>query len=96
MQLFFSPLAEQDLAAIADYIATDNPSKALDFIRQLRERCLMLELQPESGIARAELGVAIRSLLFGNYLIFYTLQPNQVRIERIIHGARDYRRLLRP
>ena len=32
MRLFFAPLAEQDLESIADYIAADNPRRAVTFI----------------------------------------------------------------
>ena len=36
MRLNFTPMAEQDLEAIADYIAADNPGRALSFVRELR------------------------------------------------------------
>ncbi|MEZ5606824.1 MAG: type II toxin-antitoxin system RelE/ParE family toxin [Burkholderiaceae bacterium] len=36
MRLAFTPLAEQDLEAISDYIAVDNPVRALSFVRDLR------------------------------------------------------------
>ncbi|MGP1276409.1 MAG: type II toxin-antitoxin system RelE/ParE family toxin, partial [Caulobacterales bacterium] len=33
----FSPAAERDLEEIADYIAQDNPRRALSFIAELRQ-----------------------------------------------------------
>ncbi len=39
MQCVFSPLAELDLEEIGDYIARDNPSRAVSFIREIREQC---------------------------------------------------------
>jgi len=39
MNCFFSTLAEVDLEEIADYIARDNPQRALSFIHEIRERC---------------------------------------------------------
>lgn len=36
MRLLFAPLAEQDLESIADYIAADNPRRAVSFIEELR------------------------------------------------------------
>ena len=36
MRLLITPLAEQDLETIADYIANDNPARALSFVRELR------------------------------------------------------------
>jgi len=39
MKVVFSPRAEQDLEQIAETIAADNPRRALQFIRELREFC---------------------------------------------------------
>lgn len=46
MRLAFTPLAEQDLEAIADYIAADNPVRALSFVRELRTQCQRITLNP--------------------------------------------------
>jgi plasmid stabilization system protein ParE len=35
--LRFSPAAERDLEEIADYIAQDNPQRALSFVVELRQ-----------------------------------------------------------
>ncbi len=35
MKLGLSPLAEQDLEAIGDYIAQDNPIRAISFMEEL-------------------------------------------------------------
>ena len=39
MRLFVTPLAEQDLEEIGDYIAQDNPKRAVSFIMELHEQC---------------------------------------------------------
>ena len=39
MGLGFTPLAERDLVAIADYIPIDNPRRAVSFARELRQQC---------------------------------------------------------
>jgi toxin ParE1/3/4 len=36
MRVVISPLAERDLEAIGDYIAEDNPARALSFVAELR------------------------------------------------------------
>ena len=46
MRLAFTPLAGQDLEAIADYIAADNPVRALSFVRELRTQCQRITLNP--------------------------------------------------
>ncbi len=37
----------QDLETIVDYIARDNPLRAISFLRELREKCLGLVDLPE-------------------------------------------------
>jgi toxin ParE1/3/4 len=78
-----SPLAEQDIEAIGDYIAQenyiaqDNPHRALTFIAELRSQCAKLSASPQACRLRPELGESIRSYAFGNYVIF------------VLHGAMD-------
>jgi toxin ParE1/3/4 len=46
MRLTLTPLAEQDLEAIGDYIAADNPTRAVSFIRELRAQCQRIAANP--------------------------------------------------
>ena len=89
MRLAFSPLAERDLEAIADYIAANNPTRALSFIRELRTMCSQLAQHPQGYRLRPELGEGIRSCAHGRYVIFFEIAPGGVAIVRILHGARD-------
>ena len=89
MRLAFTPLAEQDLEAIADYIAADNPARALSFVRELRAQCQRITLNPPGYRLRPELGDGIRSCAHGHYVIFFESDPDAVLIVRILHGARD-------
>ncbi|MBS0508836.1 MAG: type II toxin-antitoxin system RelE/ParE family toxin [Proteobacteria bacterium] len=89
MRLVFTPLAEQDLEAIADYIAADNPVRAVSFVRELRVQCQRITLNPPGYRQRPELGDGIRSCAHGHYVIFFEAQPDAVVIVRILHGARD-------
>jgi toxin ParE1/3/4 len=89
----FSRLAEADLEAIGDYIANDNPRRALSFVRELRSRCQAIGGHPRAAPLRPELGRGVRMVVFGAYLIFYRHRPDRVVIERVLHGARDLRGL---
>ena len=91
MRLAFTPLAEQDLEAIADYIAADNPTRALSFVRELRAQCQRITLNPPGYRLRSELGDGIRSCAHGHYVIFFESESDSdaVLILRILHGARD-------
>jgi toxin ParE1/3/4 len=88
-RLEFSPEAEADLSDIATYIARDNPGRAHSFVGELEGRCSDLLGFPQSGQARPELGPGLRSKPHGRDIIFYTPDAETVRIERILHGARD-------
>ena len=95
MILEFSDEAEQDLEQIADYIARDNPRRALSFILELRTRCEEL-LDTPNGFAivpRYE-RYGIRRRVHGNYLIFYRVETAKVVIVHILHGATDYGAIL--
>ncbi|MBK5963225.1 plasmid stabilization protein [Thiocystis minor] len=89
MRCTFSPLAVTDLEEIADYIARDNPRRALSFIRELRERCERLVSFPEVARLRPEISESIRLVPYGRYVVCYRLQPGEIRIERIVQGGRN-------
>ena len=88
-RLAFSPAAEADLLDIVAYIASDNPARARSFVAEIEARCVGLRDFPESGRARPELAPGLRSCPHGRYVIFYTPGADAVRIERVLHGARD-------
>ena len=89
MLLQFSPVAEDDLEALADYIAQDSPGNAVRFIDDLRMQCQRLLKAPMAYVARPELGDGLRSCAYGRYVIFFRPTAKLVRVERILHGARD-------
>ena len=89
MSLQFSPAAENDLEAIADYVAQDSPANAVRFIDDLRIQCQRLLKAPMAYVARPELGKGLRSCAYGRYVIFFRPTAKLVRIERILHSARD-------
>jgi toxin ParE1/3/4 len=39
MRAHFTPQAEIDLEEIGDYVALDNPKRAVSFIREIRQHC---------------------------------------------------------
>ncbi len=89
MRLEFSPAADADLAGIASFIARDNVPRALTFVDELQASCERLLEYPQSGTPRSEIREGLRSKPHGSYVIFYDVEPQVVRIQRILHGARD-------
>ena len=89
MKCEFSQKAVSDLEEIGDYIARDNYKKALDFVEEIRKCCFAITNSPNAAPLRENLGIDIRMLSFGRYLIFYTIQNDRIRIERVLHSARN-------
>ena len=54
MGVLFTPLAETDLEDIGDYIAQDNPTRALSFIQEMRAQCQKIGKSPLAYRARPE------------------------------------------
>jgi toxin ParE1/3/4 len=95
MILDFSEEAENDLEQIADYIASDNPRRALTFIRDLRSKCEDLVDSPNGFplVPRYE-HHGVRRRVHGNYLIFYRVEKAKVIIIHVLHGATNYGAIL--
>lgn len=89
LEVIRSPRAQADIDEIAFYIGLDNESAMHRWLEKLEEAFELLGSLPNSGTARPELAVELRSFPIGSYLIFYRVAPQAVRIVRIIHGARD-------
>jgi toxin ParE1/3/4 len=97
MPVGFSPAALSDLETIGDYIHADNPKAALNFVFALKARCESIGHAPRSGRQRPELSQdGLRSIVFRRYVIFYTTDGINVRIDRVLHGARDTEALFDP
>jgi len=87
-RLVFSPRASADLEEIGDYIARENPARAISFVEELREHCGAILVAPASYAPREELGAGVRMAIHGRYLILFRANVDVVRRERIRHSAR--------
>ncbi len=88
MQLVISPDAKLDLQGIWNHIAADNVAAAIRFQDRLAARFDLICTSPESGEERLDLAAGIRQAIVGQYVIFYRVTQNAVRVLRILHGAR--------
>lgn len=95
-RLLLSPRAARDLEEIAETIARDNPGRAAIFVAALEAKCQAVAAAPASYPARPDLAPGLRMAVHGRYLVlFRELQDeNAVRVERVLHGARNLLRLV--
>ncbi len=83
-----------DLEEIGDYIALEDPRRAELSVDQLKAHCHRLASMPRSYPARDDIWPGLRMAVHGRYLILFRDLAEEVRIERILHGARDLQGLL--
>jgi toxin ParE1/3/4 len=97
MKLVITAAAEADLRQIGDWIAHDSRANALAFTDDLRDRCKRLVDTPLGFplLQRFE-QAGIRRRAYRGYLILYRIRADTIEVLHIIHGARDYQRLLGP
>ena len=89
MQLQLSRFIEGDLDGIADYIAQDNPNRAVTFIQEIRTKFRDIQRNPLVYQLRPDIGEEARMSTIGNYAILFRVVGELVRIERVVYGARD-------
>lgn len=95
MQVRLSNAAERELEDIGNFIANDNPLRAVSFVQELVERCHGLaDHSKRYPVITTWRGLQIRRCPYRYYLIFYVLDERGLEIAHIIHGSRDYLTLL--
>jgi toxin ParE1/3/4 len=89
MKVRFSEQALRDLEGIADFIAQDNPRRAVSFVTEIHQACSRLVDAPRGHPLIEHPSGDIRRAVYKPYSIFYMLDGEDVLIDRILHGARD-------
>ena len=89
MRIEFSRFIEGDLEAIADYIAQDNPARAVTFIREIRTKIRGVARHPQLYRLRPEVGEEARIAVIGRYILLFRIVGKSVRFERVVFGGRD-------
>ncbi len=97
MTYLLSSQAKADLDDISDYIANRSGSDDIAdrFLDLLRDRFELISNSPYIGRRRDDdLRPGGRSFPLSEYIIFYRVEDDFVRILRIVHGNRDIAALL--
>lgn len=90
MRAVISDAAEQDLASIQSYIASDNPRRAASFVAELERLCMqMLAQRPHIGRPRDDISPGLRVHTHKGYLICYRVAAAELRVLRVFHASYD-------
>jgi toxin ParE1/3/4 len=84
-----SAKAATDLEDIGDYIARDNRERAATFVDELQNACARIAENPKAYVTRDDLASGLRMAVHRHYLILFRILQNEIRVERIVHGARN-------
>ncbi len=93
MKVVLTQTALADLRSIGDWIARDDPDRAITFVHELRAKCLSRAEKPQSYPVATNIGTDIRKCGHRRYLILYRITHERIEVVHVVHGARDYARL---
>ena len=88
----YTELAEADLFELFQSIYADKPMAAVEYVDRLDKFIALLEDNPYMGVACKQKNIDrdCRVLIYENYLIFYTVQKDEVVIIRILNAHNSY------
>ncbi len=90
MKVLWTDSAVAQLQAVHDYLAQTSPDYAIRIIDRLTRRSIQIAAFPNSGRMVPEYERnEIREVIEGRYRIIYLVEPAQVQVLAVIHGARD-------
>jgi toxin ParE1/3/4 len=89
-----SPAAAEDLIEIWAHIADESTAAADRIWQRLQERFQLLLQQPLMGESKEQYRPNLRSVVEGQYVIFYEPQDDGILIYRVLHGARRWQEML--
>ena len=97
--IVFSPEAIKDLEETKAYITEElcNEQAAVKTVSKILKDIRMLSQFPESApllSSIVDFDTNYRFLVCGNYIAFYRLGENEVRVLRILHARRNFMQIL--
>lgn len=98
-KIYYSPEAKRDLDDIWEYIESElsNATAARKVINRIMDDVGQLGLFPSLGAKLSSITDAetdYRYIVSGNYMTFYRIFQNDIYVDRILYGRRDYLRVL--
>jgi len=99
--IYYSPEAQNDLDEIWEYIIFElcNPQAAENTVNKIMDTVDELENFSEIDALLSsvtDIESDYRFVTIGNYMVFYRVNGQDVYIDRVLYGRRDYLRILFP
>jgi toxin ParE1/3/4 len=95
MNVLWMPAALAELSEIRDFIAADDPERAISFVTEIMDAGEAIADMPRAFPLEPRLEhKGVRRRVYGRYLIFYRVQGDRIEILHVAHSARDYIRSL--
>jgi len=89
MKIVFSEEADSDLLHILTYLSERNRVVAVELANHFNARVESLAHFPFIGRDRSLLAKGLRSVVVGNYVVFYRVDEQRIFIVRVLDGRRD-------
>ena len=93
MKLVYTDEAIEDLKRLREFIAVHNPSAAARIATELVGRIELLPDFPKVGtpVEMAPVPGSVRDMVFGRYVVRYSLHTSAIIILRVWHGLEGER-----
>jgi toxin ParE1/3/4 len=89
------PRAFEDLTAIGDFIAIDDPLRAVSFVDEFVEVFARIVKNPRAFQRRDDLSPGLRQAVHRRYIVLFKVENDEtVVIVRVAHGARKLEDLI--
>lgn len=92
----YSNECEVEIDKIIRDIIEENPSAAPHWFDRLEAKCRNLAAFPRMGRVRDDFIPGLHVFPFGNYLIFYDIEPAGIVVLHVVDGRRDVPALFAP
>ncbi|MGO2232889.1 MAG: type II toxin-antitoxin system RelE/ParE family toxin [Marinomonas sp.] len=94
MKLIYTEDAIKDLKRLREFIAKHNPNAALRVAQELISKINLLVDFPNLGtpVKLAPSPETVRDMIFGNYIVRYSIHKETIIVLRIWHGLEGERK----
>ncbi|MBV1777274.1 type II toxin-antitoxin system RelE/ParE family toxin [Burkholderiaceae bacterium DAT-1] len=89
MQIKWAKRALRSLAAIAEYIERDSPSRARSFVQDIWQQIDLLTMQPAVGRPGRVMGTR-ELVVHANYIVVYRVKASELQILTVQHVAKRW------